>query len=72
MKDDSGMGLAVVLLQKTLEPGMYRPNIQSHTARRLRSGYYNTWGASKHTLTSGVMARDKMKTFVTKYSTLSL
>ena len=64
LKDNWGVGIACCILQKTLDKGMYGPNIQFETARKLRSGFSNVWGASIHTQTLGVMARDTMKTYV--------
>lgn len=72
LEDNWGMGVATCILEKTLEPGLYGPNVQFSTARKLRSGFANAWGASQHALTMGVMARDKMKTFVTQCPTFSL
>ena len=72
IEDNWGMGIACTILQKTLQPGMYGPNVQFDTARKLRSAYSNLWGASQHTMTMGVMARDTVKTFVTNCPTYSL
>ena len=72
LEDNWGMGLACCLLYKTLEPGHYGPNVQFHTARKLRSGFSNVWGASIHALQTGVMARDVIKIFVTKCPSYSL
>lgn len=72
LEDNWGVGLAAVMLQKTLDPGMYGANVQFVTVRKLRSGFSNAWGASKHALTEGVMARDTMKTFVTTCPTFTL
>ena len=58
LEDNWGMGLAAVLLRRTLDAGNYAPNIQFETARKIRSAYTNLWGSSKHALTLGVIARD--------------
>ena len=70
--DNWGMGIAVVLLGKTLDKGNYGPNVQFETARKLRSAYSSAWGASRHALTLGVLARDTMKIFVTRCPGYSL
>ena len=70
--DNWGMGLAVTLLGKSLDKGIYGPTVQFDTARKLRSAYSNLWGSSIHALTLGVMARDTTKIFVTKCPGYSL
>ena len=65
VEDNWGMGLAIVMLHKSLDKGKYRDTVQFETVRKLRAAYSNVWGASKHTMTQGVMARDVMKIFVT-------
>ena len=72
LRDEWGMVIACTILQKTLQPGMYGPNVQFDMVRKLRSGFSNLWGASKHTMTKGVMTRDTMKIFVTECPTHSL
>jgi hypothetical protein len=67
--DTWGMGIALVLLERTKDKGKYADTLQFQTARRLRSVYSNLWGASIHSMTSGVMARDTIKTYVTKCPT---
>ena len=66
IQDNWGMGLAIMLLRKSLDKGLYGPTVQFETARRLRSAYSNLWGASKHALTLGVLAKDTTKIYVTK------
>ena len=66
LKDVWGMGIAVTLLGKSLDKGLYGPTVQFETARKLRSAYSNVWGSSRHALTLGVLARDTMKFFVTQ------
>ena len=72
LTDNWGMGVAVVLLGKTLDKGTYGPNVQFETARKLRSAYSSVWGSSRHALTLGVLARDTMKIFVTRCPGYSL
>jgi hypothetical protein len=66
LNDNWGMGLAIMMLRKSLDKGLYGPTVQFQTARRLRSAYSNLWGASKHALTLGVLAKDTTKIYVTK------
>ena len=72
VEDEWGVGIACCILRKTLQPGLYGPNVQFETARKLRSAYSNIWGASIHTMTMGIMARDTAKTFLTKCPTYCL
>jgi hypothetical protein len=72
LEDIWGMGVAVVTLQRSLDPGRTGDNVQFNTVRRLRSVYSNVWGSSIHSMTKGVMAKDTMKTFVTKCPTYCL
>ena len=72
LKDIWGMGIAAITLQRSLDPGRNGDNIQFSTARRLRSVYSNVWGASLHSMTKGVMAKDTTKTYVTKCPTYCL
>ena len=65
LRDDWGMGLAIVMLQKSLDKGRYKATVQFETVRKLRAAFSNVWGSSEHCMTKGVMARDMMKTFVT-------
>ena len=65
LEDQWGMGIACCILQKTLDKGDYGPNMQLKTARKLRSGYSNVWGASINTL-----ARDTMKMYLTNCHTV--
>jgi hypothetical protein len=65
LKDNWGIGLAIIMLHKSLDKGKYRDTVQFETVRKLRAAYSNVWGASEHTMTQGVMARDVMKIFVT-------
>jgi hypothetical protein len=72
LKDIWGVGIAVITLYRSLDPGKNTENIQFSTARRLRSVYSNLWGASVHSMTKGVMAKDTAKTYVTKCPTYCL
>ena len=72
LTDTWGMYIAVVILQRLLDKGIYRETIQYETAQKLRSVFSNCWGASVFTLQQGVMARETTKTFVTKCPTYGL
>jgi len=72
LEDVWGMGIALIVLRKSLDKGKYAERVQFDTARRMRSAFSNVWGASIHTMTDGVMARDTMKTFLTHCPTYSL
>jgi hypothetical protein len=65
--DDSfGMGLAVCILLRTLDPGRTEDLIQFSTARNLRSVYSNIYHASVcHQAGLAVMAHSTTKTWVT-------
>ena len=68
LNDSWGMTLAISLLHKILDKGIYSPMVQFKMAQRLHSAYSNLWGASRHALTLGVLAKDTTNTFVTKCS----
>jgi hypothetical protein len=65
--DDSfGMGLAVCILLRTLDPGKTEDLIQFSTARNLRNVYSNIYHASVcHQLGLAVMAQSTTKIWVT-------
>jgi hypothetical protein len=65
LKDNWGMSLAITLLGKSLDKGIYGPTVQFETAQKLQPAYSSAWGSSRHALTLGVLARDTMKIFVT-------
>ena len=51
-----GMGLAVALLQLSLDPGRNDDYVQYDTTQKLRSAFSNLWQASVHTNQALVMA----------------
>ena len=65
LEDTQGMGIAVCMLERSLDKGRYRNTLQFETVRKLRSAFSNIWHASRQTLTTSVMARDLKKTYVT-------
>ena len=66
LEDKWGMGLAIVMLERSLDEGINDDTVQFDTVRQLRSAYGSVWGASKHALSLGVMAKDTTKIFVTQ------
>ena len=72
LEDIIGMGIAVCMLQRSLEKGRYRDTLQFETVRKLRSTYSNIWHTSRQTLTTSVIARDLKKTHVTSCPTYGL
>jgi hypothetical protein len=72
LEDEWGMGIAVGMLYRSLDSGLYRDTLQFSSTRKLRSAFSNLWGSSVHSMTRGVMAKDTIKTFVTKCPTYSL
>ena len=72
LEDTQGMGIAVCMLERSLDKGRYRTTLQFETVRKLRSAFSNIWHASRQTLTTSVMARDLKKTYVTSCPTYGL
>ena len=72
LQDTHGIGIAVCLLQRSLDKGRYRDILQFETVRKLRSAFSNIWHASRQTLTTSVMDRDLKKTYVTSCPTYGL
>ena len=62
VRDTQGIGLAVVMLLRSLDRGRHQSTLQFESVRKMRSSFSNIWHASSHTLTTSVMARDKKKT----------
>jgi hypothetical protein len=66
MEDTMGMGLAVCILIRTLDPGQTEDLIQFSTARYLRSAYSSMYHASAcHQQGMAVMAQNTTKIWVT-------
>jgi len=65
------MQAAIITLHQSLSPGLYRLTLQFSTARKYRSAFSNAWGASKHSMTQAVMAKDTVKTFFASCPTTS-
>jgi hypothetical protein len=66
LEDTMGMGLAVCILIRTLDPGRTEDLVQFSTARYLRSAYSSMYHASsKHQQGMAVMAQNTTKIWVT-------
>jgi hypothetical protein len=66
VEDTSGMGVAVCILLRSLDPGRTEDTIQFSTARYLRSVFSNVYHASaEHQTGMAVMAQGTAKTYVT-------
>ena len=72
LNDTQSMGLAVCILIQLLDKGRHQSTLQYESVRKLWSAYFNVWYASKHTLTTSVMAQDVRKTYVTSCPSYSL
>jgi hypothetical protein len=72
VSDDWGMSVAMLMIERSMSKGKYGNNLQFETTRKLRSGFSNLWGASRHTMTTSVMAKDQAKLFVTRCPTYSM
>ena len=51
MEDTFGMGVAIVLLSKSLEKGRNTEYVQFEPTRKLRTAFSNLWNVSAHTPT---------------------
>ena len=63
LEDTMGIGIAVCLLQHSLDKERYRDTLQFETVCKLRSTYSNIWHASRQTLITSVMVRYLKNTF---------
>lgn len=72
LRDDWGMQLAVVMLDRSLDVGRNEVTLQFGTTRKLRAAYSNVWNASVHGSSHTVMARDTAKSYVTSNPAYSL
>ncbi len=69
--DTMGMGVAVVMLQRSLNPGKYAKNVQFETVRKFRAADSNIYHSSVDGQGAMVMAKDTRKLQVTKCPTYS-
>ena len=67
MEDTFGMGLAIVLLSKSLEKGRNTDYVQFETTRKLRTAFSNLWNASAHTPTTSLLVvKERSNPYLTK------
>ena len=71
LEDKCGMTSAVLILMRSLDPGMNAPTVQFDTIRKSRSMYSNVFHAGLGSCGASVMAKDKYKTYVTSCPTYS-
>jgi hypothetical protein len=69
LDDSFGMGVAIVILQISLNPGKYDKHVQFGTIRKFRSAFSNVFHASIQGHDATVMAKDTRKLMVTKCPT---
>lgn len=62
LEDTLGMGIAVRMLQRSLDKRKYWDTLQFETVRKLRSAYSNIFHTSRQTLNTSVMTRDLKQT----------
>jgi hypothetical protein len=67
LEDTFGMKVAMVMLERSLDPGRNDKNIQFSTARKMRSAYSNVYHASQEMTNVAVMAHKMNKTYSTMF-----
>ena len=72
LKDDWGMGVAMGLLERSLDKGKNSDTIQFSTTRKIRSAYSNCWNSSREILNQSVMAKDTVKIYGTNCPTYTM
>jgi hypothetical protein len=65
MQDNMGMGIAIVLLQRSLDKGKHNKTIQLETLRKFRAAASNIFHASVEGQGAMTMAKDTKKLMVT-------
>ena len=65
VQDVVGMGLAVCVLQRSLDTGRNEATIQFSTTQKMKTAYANMWRASLKGSEGSVISRDTAKLFVT-------
>lgn len=63
--DKQGMGLAIVILLRSLDAGKNEPTIQFSTTQKMKTAYANVWRASLRGGEGAVISRDTVKLFTT-------
>jgi len=69
VEDTFGMGIACIMLERSLDPGKWEDTIQFATARKIRSAYSNLYHASANVGNVSVMAYESTKTYHTTCET---
>ena len=69
LKDEFGMGVALAVLDRSLDPGKYEQCVQWATFRKTRSSLTNMWQASAEGLSDRVAAYEKNKTWISSCPT---
>jgi hypothetical protein len=65
IKDAHGMGVAVCILLRSLDPGRNETTIQFSTSQKMKSAFANVWKASLRGSDGAVVSRDTVKLFHT-------
>jgi hypothetical protein len=65
VKDIHGMGIAVCILLRSLDPGKNEVTIQFSTSQKMKSAFANVWRASLRGSDGAVVSRDTVKLFHT-------
>lgn len=71
LEDTWGMGIAVAMLLRSLDPGENEDTIQWGTVRKLRSSFSNVWRASVKGPRESVLQLDTVKMYITSCPTNS-
>jgi hypothetical protein len=69
VEDFQGMSVAVLILMRSLDPGINETYVQFNTARKMRSAYANFWQASIEGENDAVVQRNTTKLFSTNCPT---
>ena len=72
LRDEWGMGVAMTILERSLDKGKYKDTVQFTTARKFRSAFSNCWNSSIEINNHSVMAKDTAKVHVTDCPTYTL
>jgi hypothetical protein len=65
LRDKHGMGLAVCVLMRSLDPGRNEGTLQFSTTQKMKTAYANLWRASVNGGEGAVAVRDTAKLFLT-------
>jgi hypothetical protein len=65
VEDGQGMGIAVCILMRSLDPGRNEQFVQYNTARKMRAAFSNFWQASIEGQSDAIVQRNTTKLFTT-------